>query len=301
MNVLLISANKLIEPYPVYPLGLDYVIGAIQEAHAVEVLDMNTLDEEGQLGDAIRRANPDVIGIALRNVDNTDSSDPREFITAYQRIVSQVRAVSTAPIVLGGSGLTLFPKEIMAALDADYGVLGEGERLTLLLEALEKGQAPDGLPGILTRSLPESVIEPWEGRFARAVSGDYPHLPYYLAKGGMLNLQTKRGCPFRCIYCTYPHIEGRSLRLVPPDEVADTALRLQDAGARYIFIADAAFNSDIGHSMAVARAFIRAGLTIPWGAFLAPYKIPEDYFLLMARAGMTHVEFGTESRGVGLL
>ena len=76
MNVLLISANRLIEPYPVYPLGLDYVVGAIQEAHAVEVLDMNTLDEEGQLGDAIRRANPDVIGIALRNVDNTDSSDP---------------------------------------------------------------------------------------------------------------------------------------------------------------------------------------------------------------------------------
>jgi len=31
MKVLLVSANTLREPYPVYPLGLDYVAGAIAE------------------------------------------------------------------------------------------------------------------------------------------------------------------------------------------------------------------------------------------------------------------------------
>lgn len=295
MRVLLVSANTITEPYPVYPLGLDYVAGALRGMHTVKIIDLNALEDDRELAAAVLRADPDIIGVSLRNIDNTDSSDPRGFVTLYQETVKTIRSVSSAPIVLGGAGLTLFPAELMTALDADYGVLGEGERLALLLDALERGLSTDGLPGILTRARPEVSMEPWPGRFSRPVAGDSPHLPYYLANGGMLNLQTKRGCPFNCIYCTYPHIEGRRLRLVPPDEVAETAVRLQTAGARYLFVADAAFNSDNQHSMAVARAFIDAGLRIPWGAFLAPYRIPAGFFELMAAAGMTHVEFGTES------
>ena len=43
MKVLLISANTLTEPYPVYPLGLDYVAAAIADRHEVRIADMNTL------------------------------------------------------------------------------------------------------------------------------------------------------------------------------------------------------------------------------------------------------------------
>jgi radical SAM superfamily enzyme YgiQ (UPF0313 family) len=51
----------------------------------------------------------------------------------------------------------------------------------------------------------------------------------------------------------------------------------------------------------VARAFIRAGVNIPWGAFCAPIQPPEGYFQLMAEAGMQHVEFGTESLSDSIL
>jgi hypothetical protein len=34
--------------------------------------------------------------------------------------------------------------------------------------------------------------------------------------------------------------------------------------------------------MAVAEAFIEAGLKIPWGAFFAPMAPPKGYFELMA-------------------
>jgi radical SAM superfamily enzyme YgiQ (UPF0313 family) len=43
----------------------------------------------------------------------------------------------------------------------------------------------------------------------------------YYRLGGMLNIQTKRGCPFRCIYCTYPGVEGRKIRLRNPDTVVN--------------------------------------------------------------------------------
>ncbi|MBW2594045.1 MAG: radical SAM protein, partial [Deltaproteobacteria bacterium] len=85
------------------------------------------------------------------------------------------------------------------------------------------------------------------------------------------------------------------LRHIPPREVAKTALSLQEAGARYFFITDSVFNSDCDHSMAVAEEFKQAGVSIPWGAFFAPIKPPDDYYKIMSDAGLKHVEFGTES------
>jgi radical SAM superfamily enzyme YgiQ (UPF0313 family) len=73
------------------------------------------------------------------------------------------------------------------------------------------------------------------------------------------------------------------------------ALQLEQAGACYLFFTDSAFNSDIDHSLAVAEALHKAGVTIPWGAFFAPLAPPPGYFAAMAAAGCRHVEFGTES------
>jgi len=80
-----------------------------------------------------------------------------------------------------------------------------------------------------------------------------------------------------------------------PEEIAAAACALQANGAKYFFITDSVFNSDCAHSLAVAEAFKKSGLSIPWGAFFAPLKQPEDYFQIMAEAGLTHVEFGTDS------
>jgi len=303
MKILLISANTLTTPYPVYPLGMDYVATAISPAHPVKMIDMNAMGDDGFPNDAIQAFNPDIIGLGLRNVDNIDISAPEGYIGRYRKLVDNIRLVSKAPLVLGGSGFTIFPHEILNALEADYGVVGEGERFALLVDAWDRQEPGIDIPGIIvgnrdqTRS-PEknnSVHVPWNGRFNRRFEKTSSHINYYLTKGGMLNLQTKRGCSFRCVYCTYPHIEGRRLRLIPPDEVAQTAIQLQDAGAKYLFITDSAFNVDIHHSIAVAQAFQNAGLTIPWGAFFAPVLLPKDYFRIMADSGLTHVEFGTES------
>ena len=295
MKVLLISSNTLTEPYPVYPLGLDYVAAAIADAHEVRIADMNVLGGHAPLLKIIGEYGPDMIGISLRNIDNTDSSAPKGFVEACRRLIQAIRSESRASIVLGGSGLTIFPDKVMAALDADYGVIGEGERLALLLDALENQKDIASIPGIITPTNSRPLPVPWNKNFNRNFRADLPHLNYYLKNGGILNLQTKRGCHFECIYCTYPHIEGRRKRLIPPGEVAETARRLQEAGAKYLFIADAVFNSDFSHNMAIAHEFKRAGLAIPWGAFFAPLEPPEDYFQVLAGAGLTHVEFGTES------
>jgi len=295
MKVLLVSANTLREPYPVYPLGLDYVAGSIAADHQVEIVDMNSLVNFDSLAAMIKEYSPDVIGLSLRNIDNTDTTDPRGFIGQYREIVDVIRNHTDAPLVLGGSGFTIFPVETMKALDADYGIAGEGERLGLLLKAIENREDAGAIPGVVTPETDHVLPEPWDGIIIRCANPNPSNLDFYLQKGGMLNIQTKRGCHFKCVYCTYPHIEGRNLRLMDPVEVAATALKLQAAGARYFFITDSVFNSDVDHSLAVATAFKKSGVSIPWGAFFAPLKQSPDYFQQMAEAGLTHVEFGTDS------
>jgi radical SAM superfamily enzyme YgiQ (UPF0313 family) len=183
----------------------------------------------------------------------------------------------------------------MALLGADYGIIGEGERLAALLEAIEKGTDPAGLPGVILPGQAAALPKPFDTPVARTLNRFPTVTDYYVRHGGMLNLQSKRGCPFRCIYCTYPHIEGHHLRFVAPQEIARTAVELEAAGARSLFVTDSAFNADPDHSLEVARAFRKAGLTLPWGAFFAPTRLPDDYFQIMADCGLCHVEFGTES------
>jgi len=295
MNVLLISANTMKNPYPVYPLGLDYVAGCLDSRYRTKIVDLNVFSHPETLEAMIREFSPDVVGVSIRNIDNTDAINCRSFLPEYETLVGQIRKNSRAKIILGGSGFTIFPREFMQVLDADYGIVGEGERLALLLDAWEKHEDVNRIPGVLTRAMTDIVYEPFGGRLNRRFDPEETHTRFYLAYGGMLNIQTKRGCPFRCSYCTYPHIEGGRMRCCDPEEIARSARALQDAGAKYIFITDSAFNASYEHSGQVAKAFMKAGVSIPWGGFFASTVPPADYFKRLADAGLTHVEFGTES------
>lgn len=295
MKVLLISANTLRVPYPVYPLGLDYVAGSLDSRYQTRIVDLNEFNDLEELGLVIREFSPDFVGVSIRNIDNLDIINSHGFLAEYQNLVRQIRKNSQALLILGGSGFTVFPVEFLHALDADYGITGEGERLPLLLEALQKNADVKSIPGIVTKETSIITYEPWASPINRSFNPASSHTKFYLSCGGMLNLQTKRGCPFRCSYCIYPHIEGSRMRFFPPREIAQKARELQDAGAKYIFITDSAFNASHDHSREIAEAFIDARVSIPWGGFFAPTIPPDDYYKRLADAGLTHVEFGTES------
>jgi radical SAM superfamily enzyme YgiQ (UPF0313 family) len=283
------------EPYPVYPIGLDYVMNAISPQHQVKTIDMNEVKDLHVLAGVLSQYLPDLIGLSIRNIDNTDERNVKTFVEEIRTLIVIIRQHSEGLIVLGGSGFTILPGEFMTKLDADFGIIGEGERLQHLLKALERNEPVDDIPGIVTKNTPVMFTQPWTRPFQRGVLPDHSYIPFYLKRGGMLNLQTKRGCPFQCIYCTYPHIEGRHFRFAEPGEVASTARMLQDAGARYLYITDSTFNGSYEHSLEVAAAFKIAGVSIPWGGFFTPTAPPPDYYQILADAGLMHVEFGTEA------
>jgi radical SAM superfamily enzyme YgiQ (UPF0313 family) len=111
----------------------------------------------------------------------------------------------------------------------------------------------------------------------------------------MLNVQTQRGCALRCCYCTYPLIEGRSHRRADPEWVAEEFARAARLGARYLFVVDSVFNSSTRHVTEICEALIRKSVKISWGCFLRPQGITRDLAKLMARAGLSHAEFGSDS------
>ena len=296
MNVYLISANPERIPYPVFPIGLSYVASSLEPEHKVTLFDL-ILHKEEILKEDIKKCSPDLIGLSLRNVDDT-RPDGLFYLHTYKRLVKSIRQTTSAPLVLGGSAFTLFPAQFMEALNADYGIIGPGEHLRVLADGLEAGlsnqELKNRVPGLCLQKSPIPQPGQYKGSVKHAQAA-HSLCEEYQKVGGMINIQTKRGCPFRCIYCTYPNVEGHGVINHPVDSLVDDIEQMISHGARYLFFVDSVFNVDLEHTAAIAEEMLRRSIKIPWSALFAPCNLTRDYVVLLKKSGLTHVEFGTES------
>ncbi|MBI5846748.1 MAG: cobalamin B12-binding domain-containing protein [Nitrospirae bacterium] len=288
MKVLLVSPNREHLPDPVFPLGLSYIASALKRhKHSVRIIDLCfSGDMDNDIHKALCDFQPDVIGMSLRNIDDVCYPKQHSYLQEYNTTIDSLRAYSQAPIVLGGSGFTIMPEAFMQALGADFGIVGEGEKAfpELLNKLGDEGNMIIKSPKRLTdldQVMPDREL--------------FDSSSYYRL-GGMLNIQTKRGCPFKCIYCTYPQVEGSTVRMRSPQSVADEIEQLIAAtAARHFFIVDSIFNYPVSHAKAVCDEIIRRGLSIQWSCYANPAHMTEELADAMVRAGCTAVEFGTDS------
>ena len=302
MRILLISPNTEMLPDPVFPLGLAFLSGAIKRSHHQHhILDLCFEENYGKaLDEAVAKFQPQAIGLSLRNVDNVAYPNTVSYLPFYQKVISHLRQITSAPIILGGSGFSLMPRTILAYLQGDYGIMGEGElALVGFLDYLERGLSLNPLPPILSAYAlqeigsrqPEQVPVgefplPCRGKFANAK---------YLRFGGMGNVQTKRGCMFSCVYCTYPLIEGRNARLRPPEQVGEEVQHLCHQGIDTFFVVDNIFNFPPHHAKSICAEFLRRNLKVRWSCYLHPEFVTKSLLRLMKEAGCTSVEFGVDS------
>jgi hypothetical protein len=242
-----------------------------------------------------------VIGLSLRNVDNCAHPDTVSYLPHYRRVVRAARAATPAPIVVGGSAFTTMPAHYLDALEAPYGVVGEGEvAFVALRRAFEaRGDGAD-LPGVATRLAPGRLrVNPpaWLPSLdTLAASRHWIDNRRYFERGGMGNLQTKRGCHFKCTFCAYPVIEGQGMRTRDPALVAAEAERLLDEhGIDQFFIVDSIFNAPRGYAERVAAALRPLGRRIRWSCFVGPGNFTAELADLMLDAGCQSVDFGTDA------
>lgn len=298
-RVLLVSPNRCVTPDPVFPLGLAHINAALRAAgHETRWLDVLVNSET--LEQALAEFQPHYVGVSLRNIDDVLILKKETYFDALARITETVRRIRPCPVILGGSGFSVMPERLLTASGADFGIHGEGESgLIALLAALEQGTDPTELKGLVFRRNGSIVANPPPPAPVTQLLAEADRPPavveHYLRTSGMLNLQTQRGCAHTCCYCTYPLIEGRGHRRRPPGLIAEEMAQLKARGVNYVFIVDSIFNSSPAHVTETCEAILRRGVNLKWGCFLRPAGLTADLMKLMARAGLAHAEFGSDS------
>jgi len=298
-RILLISANRCSTPDQVFPLGLSHLSAALRRAgHDTRWLDCLT-DPDGLVA-ALTEYRPHFIGISLRNIDDVLIRRQETFYDTVAEICAVVRHLNPCPVILGGSGFSIFPERLLEMTGADYGIQGEGEAgLVELLRVLEEGGDVSRVPGLVFRQGGQVVCNPQRPAMMEPAltADDRPSalVEHYLKNCSMLNLQTQRGCAHGCCYCTYPVIEGRTHRHRPPEVVAEEMAQVAAAGAKYVFIVDSVFNSSARHVSDICKAILRRGVKLSWGCFARPQGLTSDLMALMVQAGLSHIEFGSDS------
>ncbi len=296
-RILLISANNHTSPYPVYPLGVSYLRTYLNRAMPeleVDLYDMNFGDLEG-LEQKLSRNKYDYVGLSMRNIDDNNLFARNSFVEWYRKIASCVHTHSQAVLVAGGAGFSIYPDILLTELAADYGIQGEGEQS---LAALISGEDPTGIQGLVYRTNQGAVCVNPRKTYEHSLALEFEHdwIEHYWDRSGMLNIQTKRGCPNQCIYCSYPVIEGRNIRTLDSHEVVDTLKELYfNKQVSYVFFTDSVFNLDRSYNEELAARIIESGMKINWGAYFSPRNLNRSDLALYKKAGLTHIEFGTDS------
>jgi len=300
MRVLLISANTERINMPAPPLGAAMVAAATRSCgHEVELVDLlGAADPAAAARAAVAAFTPDVVGISVRNIDDQDMAEPDFLLDRAAVVVRACREASTAPLVLGGAGYSIFPAPALAYLEADYGVAGEGEiAFPSLLEALAVGADPAAVTGVLVRGCGDNGRRPPPARLD-ALPSPYPDLGRCLDLADpelWVPVQTRRGCPLDCSYCSTPAIEGRRLRKRSPELVADDLARLADAGVERFHFVDNTFNLPSSYALALCRAIAARGRPPAWRAIVYPHQVSDELVAAMAEAGCREVSIGSES------
>ena len=291
MKFLLVSANVTTSPYPIYPIGLGMVSAALTRAgHDVRQADFLFHGSSTErLAEEIKDYQPDFVGISVRNIDNVNFMNNVYYIDNVKNIVTMVREVSSAKVLLGGAGFSLVPDLILKETGADYGFVGEGEELLVEFAA----NAAHGIYPEKPLVLPDAAMA---GSSISSAHYDERLMEFYLENGSIASIQTKRGCSYKCVYCTYPLLEGTSLRSRDPQEVVDDIRQLQDRfGAKYIFFVDSVFNDDEGSYLQVVDEMLRQNICIPWTAFIKPGGLTDDILEKMKRTGFAAAEVGADA------
>lgn len=303
-NVLIVSTNRNDLPVPVMPYGACMVAEATElQGHHVRLLDLMFEKEPLRaLQKELSATKPAVVGLSVRNIDNNDMQNPVFYPKELKSIMECIRMVSGARVVLGGAAMSVMPEALLRFTGGDYAVRGAGEVVfPKLVKSIVEGGAACGVPGVLR--VEDGVIKKIEGS-SEGLTDCCPapdfrrwiNVAPYLSRLSSVPVQTKVGCHFQCVYCTYRRAEGGGYRLSSPESVVESVSALSKAGFQDIEFVDNVFNSPYDHAAAICEGLAglkgRARLQ---SLELNPLFIDDPLLDAMGKAGFMGIGVTVES------
>jgi radical SAM superfamily enzyme YgiQ (UPF0313 family) len=230
------------------------------------------------------------ITIVDENIDKPDyPAMPRPDLVGITAFTSQAnRAYEVAgffrrlgvPVVMGGIHSTMCMDEVMARVDSV--VTGEGE--SVWPQVLD-----DARRGILKSR--------YDGGFAEIK--DVPPARHDLlpAKYAFGSIQTTRGCPLNCTFCSVTAFNGARYRQRP---IPDVIREFQSIREKRILVVDdnliGTRTDHIARAKDLFRAMAKANLRKEWvGQATINFADDEELMMLAAKAGCRGVFIGFES------
>ena len=295
------SPNIRVMGYP--PLGIQ-TLAPILRQYGHEVRMFDTCHPQMKLQHilkAVEEQRPDVIAFSLLSS------------TTYpltKRMTTQLKTAAPAtPIIWGGVFASMNAVEILKDCQSvDCVGIGEGEEL--LPDYLENIDAPGTVAGLTWRNgdeiisnEPRALVEdldrlPYPDRSALPI--DYIEalplaMPAILSLDKFCTVQTSRGCPFNCIYCTIPAYSNGRWRLRSAENVLGEMQELNDLGYRSMYLVDDHFLLKSDRIRDICNGIIDRGLTFQWGCEGGVDSRAIDQFALMKKANCKVLAFGIEA------
>ncbi|OHD63754.1 MAG: radical SAM protein [Spirochaetes bacterium RBG_13_51_14] len=215
-------------------------------------------------------------------------------VNAYT-IADTVRSMGI-PVIMGGPHVTYLPDE--ALVHADYVIRGEGETpLMRFIDAWEHQSDYYAVPNLSFRDGGRIIHNPMMNLDMNL--DQFPLCDFSLIQGGgelrVIPIQTSRGCPQDCSFCSVTGMFGRKYRYRSTQHILDELRYYKDSG-KMIFFYDDHFAADRKRAKELLRAMLHEGLHFKWST-QARADIVYDLELieLMKQSGCHTLFIGFES------
>ncbi len=210
------------------------------------------------------------------------------------------------PVILGGWHPSLLPDQTLSAEYVDMVVQGQGEEALLeLVQAIEAGQSPEGIPGVGYKEDGKLVFN--APRTLKPLSA-MPPKAYHLADFDAYERVCGRrwamyisslACPYSCSYCTNEGVYGRVWNGLESGQVVE---EMTDLVRRYrlqlLWVVDDNFLVDRERALAIAEGLVRRDVPFEWSIQSSTNlvnRLEVDQLKLLRRAGLTQICHGAES------
>ena len=307
MHVALINPrNRVWSPNVWAPLGLLYVAAALeQEGHVVGIIDLN----------AERLKDTDV----QRSVKNADIVGITGMVTEFAEVVRLVDLVKNANkntrVIMGGPLATTFHRELLEASEADFVVIGEGERTAVnLISAIGNGGGFSDIKGIAYRNSDEIIVaEPMEPiadldtisfparhlvNMNRLSQNHFKNFGLKMKGFGDIkstNLISSRGCPYSCTFC-FKDMWGTKWRARSAKNIIEEMdLLYNEYGINGFVFNDDTFVLDKKRVFELCELIKDKGLDVVWYCNGRANLMQEDMLKAMYDAGCRGIAYGIES------
>jgi radical SAM superfamily enzyme YgiQ (UPF0313 family) len=244
--------------FRVEPLGLEYVAAAlIARGHDVSLIDLRF---GGSLRWHLARFRPAMVGIAcLHTVDIPTTLATARAVRRWSR---------SAFVVVGGHAAASYPDPLLVA-DVDAVVVADGEAtMPQLTAAMQERRDLRSVPGLLlregdgfarTESAPRVGLDAYPLP-ARHLVRRYQRGYMCVHKSPLWAVETTRGCPYRCSFCSIWRHHERSFRCRGIDAVC----RDFEQVGQNVFVVDDLFWHPRERSLELARELLRRGIRKDW-------------------------------------